>query len=266
MEWLEVQWCAGCLDHAEGSQNLKPFLTIVTPSHLNLDGLQSLHTHISPHLSSLITWCVQDSGVCAETAKYFQTLDHPYIIFNNSGDTGIYNAINKALPNAGEYYLVCGSDDTLFTDLFDVVDYLQGCSEAKQYDIIAFSVNIGSRNLKPRKVYWPTISLRGYISSHSVGTMIRTKLHHELGHYSEKYRILSDCLFLSNCLINRKKRKAFPSITAGEFGTTGISSLCVADRIQEAYDYHIELGYSPFVQYIVKSLRLLRYRSILNKN
>jgi hypothetical protein len=241
---------------------LKPFLTIVTPSHLNLDGLKILYTHISPQLSSLITWCVQDTGVCTQTERYFQTLGHPNIVFNNDGDTGIYNAINKALKNAGQYYLVCGADDTLSSDLFDFISFLQGCDETKQHDIIAFSVNVGSKKVKPRKFYWMTISLRGYISSHSVGTMIKKTLHHELGYYSEKYIILSDCLFLSKCCINRKKRQAFPNISAGTFGVNGISSTDVPVRIQEAYDYHIELGYNPFFQYILKMLRLTKYRTI----
>ncbi len=234
-------------------------MTVITASHSNLDGLKELYDCLKPHLSANLVWRIQDTGKCVDTGLFFKRLENKFVFFDNSGDTGIYNALNIALKNVGQYYLVCGSDDTLSDALFVFLAELSSLDYGNLPDLIALSVNVEGKVKAPGKFYWMSVSLRGYIATHSVGTIIRSTLHDKVGMYSENYKILSDSLFLSKCYQIGCKREVFSQIIAGKFGTQGVSSTEINLRAQEAYRYHLELGYNRGFQAFLKIARLVKF-------
>ena len=229
---------------------------------MNFNGLTALYSSIRPFLSDDIIWRVQDSGKCRDTEKFFLRLDNDFVVFDNSGDSGIYNALNKTLDKLGRYYVVCGSDDLLYEDFFHFVDTLKEAPSEVASDIVALPVQIDGKVKLPSKFFCLSVSLRGFIVSHSVGTIIRSSLHDDFGKYSEDYKILSDSMFLTKCHRSGCSRAIIEDVVAGQFGSSGISSTEIEIRIDEAYRYHIELGFNQLFQVFIKMLRRLKYRGV----
>lgn len=136
-------------------------------------------------------------------------------------DFGIYDALNKGIKIAsGDYYLVAGADDTLEPG---ALKRYRDAATRTSADIISAPVWANGR-LMP--VHVKSSWLRGgppKVSCHSVGALIRTDLHRQLGLYSRKLPIAADTLFLAMADVAGKR---FASIEepAGTFGTGGLSS------------------------------------------
>lgn len=235
-------------------------LTIVTAAHRNVAGLRALSDHLVPYLSEHVRWRVKDSGACVETLSWQSSIPREFFDFDATPDSGIYDALNKALAGVTtEYYLVVGSDDTLDASALPAVLKLLS-NECSQADILSFPVRIGSK-LRRAKQYWPLfLSSSGLVSSHSVGTILKTSLHKRFGLYDTRYRILADSLFLRKAHDGGAVFDSRTEPVMGHFDLNGVSSTAHGRRIAETYSYQVECGSSPFLQSILMMLRTVRFK------
>lgn len=239
-------------------------LTIVTVVHDNLAGLRRLADELAPALGPDLHWVVQDSGASKETQRWAEQLEQlkpSYLDFASVADRGIYDALNLAAPRVqSTFYLVVGSDDSIDpAALRDVASTLHD-SDAAQIDVLSYPVRT-SRGIRRRKTGWPRwLSASGLVSSHSVGTVIRTALHDTLGPYDTRYRILADSLFLRRAYDAGARFADRPGPVLGSFALSGVSSTEHARRIVETYSYQRECGSPAWLQSMLLMLRLWRYR------
>jgi hypothetical protein len=243
------------LDHLSEKNNI---LSIITVSHDNFSGLASILSSLQPLFSHGLCWIVQDSGFCKETERFFSELDQDNIKFSNEGDNGIYDALNIAIVRASKYYLVVGSDDIVYPDaILKLLGLLPYVSE--ELEIIACSVLFRQRVISPKKrLFFPCVSVNGWVSSHSVGTVIKRDLHDRFGWYDVSFTILADSLFLSRCLLGGVDRLVISDLVLGEFSYGGVSTTRHHTRLSEAKDYHVILGYNSFVQEIFLIIRYIK--------
>lgn len=223
-------------------------LALITVAHNNFEGLKSLFLSITPILSDNIKWIVKDSGSCEKTRNFFNELNIDHIQFYSDQDFGIYDALNFAISKcSSEFYLVVGSDDTIFP-LKLLIAHQELCSFSDNIDIITVPVIKDAKIYFVKPLYPKFVSVSGLISSHSVGTFIRTKLHKDLGDYDSDYKILADAKFIKNAYLQNKNIKKMLIEPIGEFNTTGISSVHHSLRHVEAFRYNVELGSSHLTQ------------------
>jgi len=234
-------------------------LSIVTVSHNNFLGLKNIYRGLKNYLGPNVNWIIQDSGSCTATSNFFKSLSSTNVCFDNSGDDGIYDALNKAVLRANSYYLVVGSDDDLFSHkiplLIEKITELEGT-----FDILACAVFFDRKLLLPKSSrFMPIISLRGWITSHSVGTVIRKEIHSTAGYYDTRFTILADSHFLTNCFLQDRNRVAINNLIMGRFNTGGVSTTDNYKRADEAYKYHIDLNYNKHFQNVLRWLRRTKY-------
>ena len=231
-------------------------ISVLTVVHKNLPGLVAIHESIYGVLSSNINWVIKDSGQCKATKEWITSLNINNIIFITGKDEGISSASNSGIKRCNDFYIVCGSDDLIFpsalVELHDTVNNINYNCE-----LLINSVVIDGKVICTGPKTCLTISLKGWIVSHSVGCLIKTDLHEKFGCYDESYSILADSKFLT--LLNENKIQFYEAkdIIGGIFSTDGISSTNKKQRAAEAYRYHVDLGYNRFLQYLLYYLRVL---------
>lgn len=168
-------------------------------------------------------------------------------------DFGFYDALNKAVRAVEtEFYLVVGADDRLEPD---AIANLR--ASATKADIVVAGIQVGKqvrRGYRPEKAW---IGPSRALTSHSVGTLIRTRLHERLGFYSFRYPILADWHFLKRAFADHEVRVAEVGFITGHFSPTGISNCNFVRTLSELWLVQRETGENPLVQYLLFQARLL---------
>lgn len=168
-------------------------------------------------------------------------------------DFGFYDALNKGIRAARtDFYLVVGADDRL--EPTAIADFRAVASCA---DIVVAGVRASGRirqGCKPQNAW---LGPSRTLTSHSVGTLIRTRLHRDFGYYSLRYPILADWHFLKRALTAPGSRVAAGSFLAGTFATGGLSTRNFVRTLCELWLVQRETGESAAVQYLLFQMRLL---------
>lgn len=173
--------------------------------------------------------------------------------FTSQTDFGVYDALNRGLRlAAGEYYLVVGADDLLAPD---AIERYQAVATATQADLIVFNLIENGKVID--YTLGKSIELRQRsFAAHSVGTLIRKKLHDVHGYYSPRFPIASDRHFLEKVKQSGAKIHFEPHV-AGEFGTTGLSSRDRLGALTESFRVAVDTGGNKAFELVVFLLRLL---------
>lgn len=193
--------------------------------------------------------------------------DNTMMILGQSGDIvtyvksepdfGLYDAINKGVEVATtDFYLVLGADDVLYPDAIGNYKRLVACTNA---DVIVAGVKVGNRI---RKGYFPSRRWLGHsamITSHSVGMLIRTGLHDQIGKYPLRYSVLADGYVIKEICKNTLFKVVAGEFIAGVFSTGGTSNRHFVRVLCETWQIQLETGENPLVQYLVFMFRLIRY-------
>ena len=139
-------------------------------------------------------------------------------------DSGTYNAMNKGIRKAtGEYSLFLNSGDYLLDN--SVLEKV--FSKELNADIVSGNVLKIRPNNKFRRVTSPEKVSLHKLCIHSLphqASFIRTALFHEIGYYTETYRIAADWEFFLKALIINKKSYSHIDSDISYFKLGGISS------------------------------------------
>ena len=176
----------------------------------------------------------------------------------------IYEGINLGIELCKtKYYVVCGSDDILFPTAIEILNN-KICDNA---DLYIFSVYQGEKLVngnKPTKIN-RLLGWQSIISSHSVGTLIKTELHEDLGYYDTGVSILADGLFLTKVFNNHNLHKVVRPEIIGKFSISGASYKNFYNNIFTTFI--IQTNYfNFFLQLLILVYRLLKYRNYLKVN
>ena len=168
-------------------------------------------------------------------------------------DSGIYDALNKAVRVVRtEFYLVLGADDRLAPDA--IANYRAASANA---DIVMAGVRAGKRLRQGCRPELAWIGPSRAITSHSVGTLIRSALHEKFGAYSFRYPVLADWHFIKRALSSPQTRIVSGEFIAGEFCVIGVSNRNFARTLCELWMVQRETGENLLVQYFLFQARLL---------
>jgi glycosyltransferase involved in cell wall biosynthesis len=151
---------------------------------------------------------IVDGGSSDQTVPILRSYGDKISLWISEPDTGIYNALNKAIQLArGSHYIPLGCDDILLaTGVESLV------LKAKTSFVICGKVRLIDANK----------TLKSIIYNHSAGVLIDIRAHAELGLYDETYKIAADTKFLQ--LAARASYVYKIDEVVGEFAVGGVSS------------------------------------------
>ncbi len=201
---------------------------------------------------------IVDGGSIDGTIDTIRKCNFPINLIVKPG-ISIYGGLNCALEICNtDYYMVCGSDDELSKDAISII--LHDITHRVDYDLYLYSIKKGNSICKS---YKPTpfrklLGWQSIVSSHSVGTIIKSSLHQELGFYSLKHRVLADGYFFSKLFIVKTNFYISKQVT-GVFALDGLSNRNYYDNIFTTFLIQIE-SYSFLPQLLLLIYRLIKYR------
>jgi len=205
-----------------------------------------------------VEWVVVDGASTDGTVDILRDNSDVVTRWISERDCGLYDALNKAVRLArGEFYVVLGADDRFDPGAFArMTDELKAAPDG---DAWCFSVRRSGQMLVGREAtrMRRAIGWMRFNSSHSVGTVFRTSLHHRFGFYSTKYAVLADGHFMLK-LVDSGIRFKNVQWCVGEFVEGGATSIDDVRLIAETWLIQIHLGHSLWVQTLLFLARVAR--------
>lgn len=227
-------------------------ISVITAVYNAESDIKKLAYSLQTQTDKDFEWIVVDGNSTDNTLKIlYEMSDFINMKIISEPDFGIYDAFNKGIKcSSSEFYLVAGSDDYFYPNAIE--NYKQAIMN--EYDLYTASVKMGSRIGKPLGSSW-RYGMLAFISCHSVGVMVRKKLHDKFGYYSNKFPIAADQLFIKNCCQNGVKVKVLDFIS-GEYGTTGVSATDMFGGCTEMFRVQLLTNENKWIQYFILILKL----------
>ena len=237
-------------------------ISVLTATYNAAEHLPRLMESLNAQTDRDFQWIVIDGGSQDETLAQLRDAGNLVSHWQSESDFGIYHALNKAIGLAtGTYYLVVGADDLLYPT---AIENFRKAALVSGADIISAPVVVDGVVIPPRRrmAWWRSSPL--FVSSHSVGSLIKTRLHQELGLYSRRFPISADTYFL---LQVRKAGKSFYYFhePVGAFGTTGVSSNDTLGGLCESFRANTEVRGFLAIHMFLLVLRVLKNSIRINR-
>ena len=238
---------------------INPRLSILTATFNAGKHLPGLIESLKNQTDQDFEWIVADGGSTDDTLSVIERLckDMKYLSVDSRSDYGIYDALNRAIKKStGDYYLVAGADDQFEPKAVENFKKGISCSDA---ELVSARIKVNGKVKRERKPSWLWLyGASAKVSSHAVGTAIRTKLHSEFGFYSKKYQIYADGHFMLRVIKSGAKVELMDFVS-GSYSTEGVSNRNQMISFSEQFRSQIENGSSWFLQLIVFSLRISKW-------
>ena len=179
-------------------------ISIITPTFNRVEALkcnfESVSSQNFKYKEHVIVDNLSSDGTEELIKKYKSEVSYP-VVYIREKDSGIYNAMNKGIKNAsGKWIHILNSDDYYYSKDSLAIFFSE---PIEAFDIIAHSIMVKNTSFgndtlhKCDPEFVPDV--RAYRLPHA-GVFIKKKFHELNGYYSEKYRILSDSMFLAKNL------------------------------------------------------------------
>ena len=244
------------MDNSKYHPRLSVISAVLNPGHK----IQELTASLKAQTTNFHSWVIADGGSTDGTIDFLRGVQEEMgnIVIDSRPDSGIYSALNRAHNLADcDYYIVLGADDSL--EKTAIQDYLELIMSSNS-DLISARVKASGKIAKPPFPPWLWLfGSSARISSHSVGTAIRSSLHTSLGPYDESYRLYGDGHFLLKAIRSGATVES-GMFTAGTFGAEGRSNRNQLQSFYEQLRAQVELGGDLRVQLALFVFRVWKWR------
>jgi glycosyltransferase involved in cell wall biosynthesis len=233
-----------------------PSISVVTVTLDSAPDLPRLIESLRAQVDRNFEFVVIDGGSKDGTRDILESARDVITYAVSEPDRGLYDALNKAIRAVRtEYYLVVGADDLLYPQA--IADFRAVAQTGA--DVVVAAVKAGDTIRRGLHVHRAWLGHAAMTTSHSVGMLFRTRLHDRFGEYPLRYPILADGYFIKRVCTAKDVKAVGADFVAGEFGMQGCSARNLTRVLCESWQIQLDTGESPFVQYLVFQLRLLRY-------
>lgn len=233
-------------------------ISIITAAFNAQEKLPALISSLRVQTDRDFEWVVVDGASHDRTIELVRTSGIDRVVLISEPDFGIYDALNKGLEAAsGDYYLVLGADDVLEPGA--VANYRHAVvEEGSSPDIVTASIRSGMRLGRAQSGKGWLYGMQGYVSAHSIGSLIRRGLHEQFGYYSRRFPIAADHYFIKRAALGGAYIKVC-DFCAGSFGQGGVSSVDAIGTLTEFLRVQLATEPRKAVQLLLFFLRLLRH-------
>lgn len=234
----------------------EPKISIITATYNAVQYLSRLIASMRNQANKNFEWIVVDGGSTDGTLGILEHIVDLELVVDSRPDFGVYDALNRGIKLcSGDYYLVLGADDILFPESMKIIHEALLKTDSDIYSFLVNSENGIDVNAKRR---WPSFySQRAYIGAHSVGTLIRKKLHDKFGYYSKRFPIAADQYFIKQ-VCDAGATVEYIEKEIGMFGSSGLSSVDTLGQLTESLRVQIATGERKSVQLFLFFLRILK--------
>ncbi|WP_040484519.1 glycosyltransferase [Lyngbya aestuarii] len=178
--------------NSKNTTSKEPLVSIITPVYNNSITFERCINSVLNQKYSNIEYIVIDGGSDQATLdiilKYSDKIDY----FVSEPDGGIYNAMNKGLELAyGDYICILNSDD------WYLPDFVSSCVEvamSKQSEIVYTYYKHGENELTTEGINEGVFL--GHLNVCHNTFLVSKSCYNKIGKYSEKYRIVSDAVWI----------------------------------------------------------------------
>lgn len=242
-------------------------LSVITACKNSAAKLTVLYESLARQTYSDFEWLIIDGRSTDGTETLLRRLaeQHPWVRYVSEADGGIYHAINRGLSLAnGDYYVVAGDDDEFSPDALS--KYAEFASSGNA-DVVCARVYRAKRvigGLYPRRA-WQGPS-RVFAGSHSVGTLIKRRLHDDFGQYSTRFPLLADVYFLKKLLVSQTVNFLEANFIAGTFTEGGATTTNQLQLLAENWQIQMLTERHPLLQMLLFFGKLLvRYPRVADE-
>lgn len=233
-----------------------PTISVLTATFNSERVLPGLIESLRAQTDKEFEWVVVDGASGDRTMQLLEGASDLRPSISSGPDFGIYDALNRAILRAqGQYYLVLGSDDRLHEAAIETFRREAALSGA---DFVTASVLVNGQVLEVREGKSWRFGLNGFVSAHSVGTLIRRSLHEKYGLYSKKFPIAADQLFVTAACDDGALRHVIRGYVSGEFGSMGVSTSDAVGAATEFFRVQLLTGRGKLAQLTLLMARLAK--------
>ena len=169
-------------------------ISVVTATRNAAQHLPKLIASLRGQTDKDFEWVVADGESDDGTLELLRSVTDIRIVISSQPDSGIYDALNRAIGIAsGEYYIVCGADDFFHSDA--IANYREAILRSHADIIVADYMYASERVSAKGGPSW-IFGQSSFIAGHTLATAFRKDLHLSFGTYSGKYPIGADQLFV----------------------------------------------------------------------
>ena len=236
-------------------------LSIITINLNNKDGLLKTVESVVSQTFSDYEYIIIDGGSTDGSVDIIKQYEDKVDYWISEPDSGIYNAMNKAIRQAkGEYCLFLNSGDWLFKK--EGLEYVFNEMFVER-DIVYYDVMTDQGEYR----YSDKLTLLSFFISAPIGhqsSFIKTSLFSTIGLYNENWKIVSDWEFFLKAVIEyRCTYKHYPYLLS-HFNWEGISSTNAALSGKESNAVLRErypMMYDDYIQLASMSNEIIHYRN-----
>lgn len=238
--------------------SVKPSISVITVTYNAALVLQGLIDSLRAQTDRDFEWVVVDGASTDGTIEIIKSASDLVSKSLSEPDCGIYDAMNKAVKTAcGDYYVVCGADDRL--SKIAIESYRKCLMQYAECDMVVAGVRVGRMRLSGFKPSKRWLGHTAMFTQHSVGTLIRRKLHDLHGGYDSYFGVLADGYFLKKTSIDPSTKIVSADFIAGELHPDGASSEFLARTLSELWAIQLLTESRPLLQTAIHLLRIMRH-------
>lgn len=223
------------------------FLLTVVTATLNVeDTLPRLIGSLRNQSDKKFRWIIADGGSSDRTIEIVKNGRDVVSMILTGPDFGIYHGLNRAIVEVRTpYYLVVGADDLLEPN---AISHIKKAIRIKPTDFVSGHVRTSSgEELRPARGSAFRYGHLAYVSQHSVGTAISTKLHDRVGKYSNQYPIAADRAFILTSIEVFGATVSVDLNYWGTYATTGVSNSRYVDTLLDICKVDIRIRRKPIL-------------------
>lgn len=174
-------------------------ISIVTPTYNNLENLkkniESVYNQTIKNKEHIIVDNLSSDGTDIFVTEYIKKADYP-VIYIRERDSGAYEAMNKGIKVArGKWIHILNSDDYYYSDS-SLKILLE--EDIEDFDVVSNSIFVKNEEDDGDSSVWIPVfneKINHYNFPHT-GMVIKKSFYEKHGYYNEKYKIISDAIFV----------------------------------------------------------------------
>ncbi|WP_164920801.1 glycosyltransferase [Thermosynechococcus vestitus] len=228
---------------------------MITATYNAAQHLPGLIESVRQQSDRAFEWIVIDGASEDGTLDLIRGAQDVITDYVSEPDFGIFHALNKGIQRAtGDYYLVVGADDRL--DPLAIANYKQAAASSQADLISAYIYSEKKAIIKPTGGAIWHHGVQAFITTQSVGTLIKRNLHEHYGYYSHYYPTAADALFILKVQQGGGKITTAEFI-AGQYNTKGFSYRYKANLLCELFLIQKEF-FPKSIQLLLLIYRLIK--------